>query len=37
MRGALDLGMRPTLSRKNIESPGIINIGVERAILEKEV
>lgn len=35
--GALDLGINPILSNANIDRPGIIKIGAESTILEKDV
>jgi len=35
--GILLLGISPALSRPNIASPGITNVGIDRSNLEKEV
>jgi len=35
--GPLLLGMSPILSRANIDTPGMMNVGAERTILEAEV
>lgn len=37
VRGALDFGMSPMESRRNMETPGMMKVGAERIILDMEV
>jgi hypothetical protein len=37
VRGALDFGRSPMESRRNMDPPGMMNMGAERIILDREV